>query len=212
MRLIGRYNSPYVRRVAVTMGLYGLDYAHENVMPFGAEKDGLAAVNPLRRVPVLVLDDGEAVVDSAAILDCLDDLVGPEKALTPARGAARRRVQTCLSVATGAMDKLVAVLYERHFRPKETQHRPWIEMCERQVVDGFQWLDRQGEGDWLAGGAMSQADVTAAVFWRFGAEKRPGFFGRMDCPRLKALSERLEATPAFRGVQPAAEGLTDQIA
>lgn len=201
MRLIGRYASPFVRRVAVTMRLYGMPYEHDSVIPFGGTKAALAPLNPITRVPVLVLDDGEALVDSAAILDYLDELAGPERALTPPSGPERRQVMQRLAVMLGTMDKLVAVLYERRFRPKELWHQPWLDQCDRQVTDGFRWLNGQFAGEWMTGGRMTQADVTLAVFWAFGLAVRPNFFERLRCANIEALSRRLEATPAFQATQ-----------
>lgn len=211
MRLIGRYASPFVRRVAATMQHYGLAYEHESVMPFGAGKAALAAINPIARVPALVLDDGETLIESAAILDYLDERVGPDRALTPPAGPARRKVLHRLAVATGAMDKLVAVSYERHFRPEAKWHWPWLEACERQIEAGFGWLDRSFDGDWLVGAGMSQADISLGVFWSFGRASRPRFFARMNCARIDALSDRLEATPPFQATQREPEPLTDKL-
>jgi glutathione S-transferase len=145
MRLIGRYASPFVRRVAVTMRIYGMPYEHESVIPFGEAKASLEAVNPITRVPTLVLDTGETLVDSAAILDHLDELAGPERALTPPSGEVRRKVMRLLAVALGTMDKVVAVNYERRFRPKEIWHRPWLDQCDKQVIDGYRWLEHLEE-------------------------------------------------------------------
>jgi glutathione S-transferase len=98
--LYGRYASPFVRRVAVTLRLYGIDYRHVPLMPFGPDKVELAAFNPIARVPALQLGDGEMLVDSAVILDHLDQLAGPDRALIPAagadaaRGGARRQRET----------------------------------------------------------------------------------------------------------------------
>ena len=89
MFLIGQYDSPFTRRVAIAMRLYGLAFEHRPWSTFG-EGDKIAPYNPLRRVPTLVLDDGEALIESTAILDYLDELVGPEKAMIAARGPARR--------------------------------------------------------------------------------------------------------------------------
>jgi glutathione S-transferase len=139
--LYGRHASPFVRRVAVTMRLYGIAYRHKPLMPFGPDKAELAKFNPIARVPALQLANGEMLIDSAAILDYLDQLAGPERALTPAAGPARRRVLTLLAVAHGANEKLVAALYERHFRPREAQHAPWLAACDKQVRDGFGWLN-----------------------------------------------------------------------
>jgi glutathione S-transferase len=212
MRLIGRYASPYVRRVAISMQHYDLPYEHVSLMPFGESKQVLAKINPIARVPVLELDSGEQLFDSAAILDHLDAIVWPKRALVPAEGFARRKVLSHLAVELGTMDKLVAVLYERHFRPQGKWHQPWIDACEKQIRDGFTWLDRQFAGVWLSGGEMSQADLSLAVFWSFGCAKRPGFFGRLDCPRISELTGRLANTAPFKNTEPETEMLSTDLA
>jgi glutathione S-transferase len=209
--LYGRYASPFVRRVAVTLQLYGVAYRHVPLMPFGPDKAELAKFNPIARVPALRLDNGETLIDSAVILDHLDQGAGPQASLTPAAGAARRRVLTLLAVAHGANEKLVAGLYERAFRSREAWHRPWLDTCDKQVRDGFAWLDAEFEGPWFAGSAMTQADLTVAVFWLFGRGKRPRFFDGLNCKRLEALAERLQETPAFQATMPEPETLTDQL-
>jgi glutathione S-transferase len=209
--LYGRYASPFVRRVAVTLQLYDLKYRHMPMMPFGPDKAELAKFNPIARVPALRLADGEMLIDSAVILDTLDGLVGPERALTPAAGKARRRVLTLVAVAHGANEKLVVSLYERHFRPREKWHRPWLEACDKQVSDGFRWLDQEFAGPWFAGAEMTQADITAAVFWMFARGKRPNFFAELGCTKLDALAVRLQATPAFQATMPEAETLTSEL-
>jgi glutathione S-transferase len=209
--LYGRYASPFVRRVAVTLRLYGLDYHHVPLMPFGPDKAELAKLNPIARVPALGIGDAEMLIDSAAILDYLDGLVGPERSLTPAAGAARRQVLTLLAVAHGANEKLVAGLYERHFRPREIWHRPWLDACDRQVRDGFGWLNQAFASPWFTGPGMTQADITVAAFWLFGRVKRPRFFAGLGCDRLDELADRLQATPAFQATLPELETLTDQL-
>src|SRR5215813_5281767 len=99
MLLIGQYDSPFVRRVAIAMRLYGNAFAHEPWSTFG---DGakIAPYNPLRRVPTLVLDTGEALIESTIILDYLDDLAGPERAMIAARGAERYRGLRICALAT----------------------------------------------------------------------------------------------------------------
>ena len=208
--LYGRYASPFVRRVAVTLRLYGIGYRHLPLMPFGPGKAELAAFNPIARVPALQLADGEMLIDSAVILDHLDSLAGP-RSLTPAAGAARRRVLTLMAVALGANEKLVAGLYERHFRAREAWHKPWLDACDKQVRDGFGWLDAQFAGPWFTGAQMTQADVTVAVFWLFGRGKRPRFFEALGCSRLQALAEKLQGTPAFQATLPEPETLASEL-
>jgi glutathione S-transferase len=209
--LYGRHASPFVRRVAVTLRCYGISYRHVPLMPFGPDKAELAAFNPIARVPALRLGDGEMLIDSAVILDHLDQLAGPDRALTPTAGAARRRVLTLLAVALGANEKLVAGLYERHFRPREAWHAPWLGTCDKQVRDGFGWLDAQYAGPWFTGSEMTQADVTVAVFWLFGRAKRPRFFAGLGCRRLDTLAERLQDTPAFQATLPEPETLANEL-
>lgn len=202
MRLHGRYNSPYVRRVAVTLQLYGMDYAHESVIPFDGGKTAVAKINPIARVPVLALDGGEYLVDSAAIIDYLDELAGPARRLTPPDGPARRQVLKYLAVELGIMDKLVAVLYERQFRPKEKWHRPWIDACETQIRDGFNWIDNEINRGWLVGDTLTQADVSLAVFWDFATRLRPHFCATLECCDIDTLTGKLRETPAFRATEP----------
>jgi glutathione S-transferase len=210
--LYGRHASPFVRRVAVTMRLYGIGYRHVPLMPFGPDKAELAKFNPIARVPALQLGGGEMLIDSAVILDYLDQLAGSKRALIPAAGPARRRVLTLLAVALGANEKLVAALYERHFRPREAQHAPWLAACDKQVRDGFVWLNEAYVGPWFTGAELTQADITVAVFWLFGRAKRPRFFAGLGCTRLEDLAERLQATPEFQATMSEPETLTDQLA
>jgi glutathione S-transferase len=91
MMLIGMVDSPYVRRVAVTLHYYSLPFEHRD-WSVGRDFERIRRFNPLGRLPTLVLDDGTSLVESAAILDYLDELVGPERALLPGAGPVRRAV------------------------------------------------------------------------------------------------------------------------
>src|ERR1700723_1629807 len=105
------FDSPYVRRVAASMNLLGMEFEHRN-WSVGKDFELIRQFNPLGRVPTLVQPDGEALIESAAILDFLDEVVGPERALTPRSGGDRREALRIMAVATGAAEKGVAQLYE----------------------------------------------------------------------------------------------------
>jgi glutathione S-transferase len=109
MILIGQYDSPFVRRVAIALRLYGLPFEHKPWSTFG-DADKIAPYNPLRRVPTLVLDSGEALIESAMMLDYLDDRVGHGKAMFPPHGEARWRQQRIAALAMGLGDKGVSLL------------------------------------------------------------------------------------------------------
>ena len=91
MLLIGMFDSPFVRRVAVSLNLLGFSFEHAN-WSVGKDHAQIRRYSPLGRVPTVVLEDGEVLTESAAILDHLDSVVGPERALVPANGTARRQV------------------------------------------------------------------------------------------------------------------------
>ena len=88
MILIGMFDSPFVRRVAVSMNLLGMPFEHRN-WSVGKDFELIRQFNPLGRVPTLVQPDGDTLVESAAILDFLDEMAGPEHALLPRSGEPR---------------------------------------------------------------------------------------------------------------------------
>lgn len=205
MFLIGQYDSPFVRRVAIALRLYGLDYEHRPWSTFG-DADEIAPYNPLRRVPTLVLDDGEALIESMAILDHLDERVGPEKAMLPARGVERRRQLRICALASGLGDKAVSLLYERVLRKE--QLALWVERCEAQIGDVLGVLDAERAKVttpyWL-GARIGHADVAVACVVRFTREAHPQLFDAARYPALAAHAARCEALAPFQEiVQPLA--------
>lgn len=199
MILIGMFDSPFVRRVAVSMKLLDIPFEHRN-WSVGKDQAEIRKYNPLGRVPTLVLDDGETLVESSAILDYLDERVGPDRALLPVRGEARRRALKLMVVASGAAEKGVAQVYERVFRPAEKQHVPWVERCSEQMHGAFAELDRScqsvGEKQWLIGPRMLQPDITVAAAFTFASEAVG--FAKSRYPALAAHVARCEALPAFQ--------------
>jgi glutathione S-transferase len=205
MKLIGGFGSPYVRRVAVSLNFLGFDWDHEAVSAFD-NPDPVKKYNPLVRVPTLVLDDGEALVESYAILDALDDIAGDAKRLIPASGVARRTVMQLAAVSTGTMDKAVWAYYEGRFHPAEKVHKPWVEHNEGQVLGGLAHLDAcagtAGDG-WLAGGdRISQADISATVAIGFANRVRPELGVLDKFTHLAAFAARCEAMDEFSSVAP----------
>jgi len=197
MQLIGMFDSPFVRRVAVALDRYGMAFEHQN-WSVGKDFETIQARNPLGRVPALVLDDGEVLIDSAAILDHLDELAGPQ-ALLPRSGASRRAALRMMAIATGAADKGVAQLYERRFRPEEKVHEPWLERCRTQVEAALAELERQVvDGAWLVEDRFGHADLTAACVFTFLDDA-----GMVACsyPKLRALAAKVEAMPEMQATR-----------
>ncbi|HXN68005.1 MAG TPA: glutathione S-transferase family protein [Bradyrhizobium sp.] len=198
MILIGQYDSPFVRRVAIAMRLYGVAFEHRPWSTFG-EGDKIAPYNPLRRVPTLVCDDGEALIESTAILDYLDELVGPEKAMIAARGPERRRGLRICALATGLGDKAVSLLYERVLRG-DYQSKIWVERCEAQIGGVLEVLEKERAGiasPYWFGERIGHADIAVACVLRFTGEAHAALLNAARYPALSAHAARCEALPAF---------------
>jgi glutathione S-transferase len=205
MFLIGQYDSPFVRRVAIALKLYGIAFDHKPWSTFGdAEK--IAPYNPLRRVPTLVLDSGEALIESHIILDYLDELVGEEKAMIPPHGAERRRHLRICALATGLGDKSVSLVYESVLRKE--QLKLWVERCEAQVSGALDVLEQERAAvktPYWFGERIGHSDIAVACVLRFTTEAHPHLYNATRYPALSAHASTCEALPPFKEiVQPLA--------
>jgi glutathione S-transferase len=203
MILVGQYDSPYVRRVAISLRELGFDYTHDTRSVFG-DFDDMRKTNPLGRIPSLVLDDGDVLIDSGAILDWLDECVGPERALIPASGLARRRALQVVALACGAIDKAGASGYERLIRPASYRWPDWIARCRTQASGAIAAL---AEVDWasmgaMAGGSITQAEISCVSMLRYVRMTDDDLAPVGRYPALDALAERCEARPAFIATYP----------
>ena len=197
MILIGQYDSPFVRRVAIALRLYGLSFEHRPWSTFG-EGDRIAPFNPLRRVPTLVLDGGEVLIESTAILDYLDELVGPEQAMIAEHGPQRRHALKVCALATGLGDKAVSLVYERVLRKDAL--KLWVERCEAQIGGVLEVLEQERAAittPYWFGDRIGHADVAVACVLRFTGEAHPALLGGARYPALTAHAARCEALPVF---------------
>jgi glutathione S-transferase len=200
MILIGQYDSPFVRRTAVALTLYGLAF-EQRPWSVWSDSEKIAQFNPLRRVPTLVLDDGEVLVESGAILDALDEMVGPERALIPPAGPERRRALRVCALATGLADKALSLFYEGLLH--EAPSQAWIDRCRAQIGDVLDVLEadrRAATGAWWLGERLGHADIAAACALRFTREAHGGPFNPARWPALAAHADACEALQAFRAV------------
>jgi len=201
MELVGGYLSPFARRSAVVLKALDLDF-EQRPLSTAQHPDEVTAINPLCRIPALVLDGEEALIDSAAIIDYALEVGDADHALLPASGADRRAVLRHSAVATGTMEKAVASAYERHRRPKDKIHPEWLDHVNGQVAAGLTVLDSAADGrDWLHGDHMTLADINAVVAFDFVAITSSFQVKEGQVPALAALSERCNALASFAETQ-----------
>ena len=197
MILVGRYRSPFTRRVAITLRQLGIVYEHRPITAW-THLDDVRAVNPVGRIPALILDSGETLFDSGAILDFVDQA----HMLLPAEEPARRTVLRIVACAMGVLEKVVAALYEKTMRPPEKIHAPWVAHNEAQARGGLAWLEALPGPRWLALDRLTQADITTVAMFDFARIVNPALVAPGTYPHLDALSERCNTLPAFAETRP----------
>ncbi|QDG60049.1 glutathione S-transferase family protein [Pseudomonas sp. NIBRBAC000502773] len=192
MKLIGMLDSPYVRRVAISLDLYGVDFVHEPLSVFRTF-DEFAQINPVVKAPTLVLDDGTVLMDSSLILEYLETLAPADRKLLPRQPAALAKDLHVLGLALAACEKSVQIVYEHNLRPAEKLHAPWLERVSGQLLAAYGLLDKQlGDSE-----ALTQASITAAVAWSFSQFTVASVVKADAFPNLQRHAERLEQHPAF---------------
>jgi len=193
MRLIGMLDSPYVRRVAVTLRRLDLSFEHEPVSVFRGY-EAFATINPVVKAPTLVTDDGVVLMDSGLIIEHLERLAGRRHG--PDEIADHARAQRILGLTLAACEKIVSLIYEFNLRPEDKHHAPWIDRMRGQAGAAWRLLEAELASP-PAGLEGSQAELTCAVAWTFATKSLPDSVDMAACPNLAALTARAEATPAF---------------
>jgi len=200
LNLIGHYDSPFVRRVGVTLHILGVPFERQLLSVF-SNADAVRAYNPVGRVPALVLEDGEVLIESAAILDHCDEVAGPERALLPPRGAERRKALQLMAHATAASDKAIAIIYE-HRRNEAKIDVDWVARCRGQLERALAEIERRLAEEPRLPDPLKQPGITVATMLGYlrlrVAEAVP--VGRY--PRLDAFSALAEVQPAYVACQP----------
>jgi glutathione S-transferase len=195
MKLVGLYDSPFVRRVAISAHVLGLTYEHQTLSVFRS-MDAFRAFNPLLRAPTLVTDDGRTLTESSFILDYLDECSAGRR-LLPAGGEKRWRALEVIACALVCADKAVAIVYEEKQRPAEFHFAPMIERAYGQVRTALGMLE---SGDWPLAPDVAELDqvtITTAVAFRFVAYVNAELALAVQYPRLAALSAHCETLAPF---------------
>lgn len=201
-KLIGRYASPSVRRVAIAMTLQELPFELHIASPL-LDPSAIVPFNPIGRVPVLVLPDGVRLVESSAILDTLQGFVSPELRLLPDYGDDRTKILQVSAIMSTATEKAIIASYEHIKRPPEKFHEPYHAATLAQVRAALEMVEATlSGGRYCVGDTFSLADISAAVGWRFLRYAAADIACRQTFGKIEALSQRCEEMPAFIACAP----------
>jgi glutathione S-transferase len=198
MQLIGMLDSPYVRRVAVSLQLLGLRFEHKPVSVFSTFAQ-FQAINPVVKAPSLVCDDGVVLMDSTLILQYAEAIAAPRASLVPRGTAELKRSLRITGLALAACEKSVQIVYEHELRPSEKLHQPWLSRVTGQVLAAYGALEAELTHQPLAASSASidQAGVSTAIAWHFTQQMLPQVVAAANYPALQAFSRQAEALPEF---------------
>ena len=207
MRLIGMLDSPYVRRVAISLEFLGVPFEHEAVSVFSTFEK-FQRINPVVKAPTLLCDDGEVLMDSSLILQFVEATAARSRSLWPADPVELQHDFRAVALALAACEKSVQILYERNLRPEEVQYEPWLARLTGQLLAAYGGLEREV---WRRQAAFSvslgQASISAAVAWQLTQSLLASVVPASNYPGLVGLSARLERTPEFRKYPPVGPGV-----
>ncbi len=203
IKLIGSYTSPYVRKVRVVLAEKKIEYkfVEDNVW---ASDSQIQNINPLGKVPCLVMEDGSVIYDSGVIVEYLDTLT-PVGKLIPGTGRERAEVRTWEALADGMMDATAAARLEQ----------TWLGRTEAQRSHA--WIDRQlgkvqaaikaasaglGDAPWLCGNHLTLADIAVASALGYVEFRYPDIAWKREHPNLAKLYDKLMQRASFKDTVP----------
>lgn len=198
MQLIGMLDSPYVRRVAVSLQLLGIPFEHRSISVFRTFEQ-FQQINPVVKAPSLVCDDGQVLMDSSLILDYAESLAAPARSLMPTDIHERQHALRIIGLALAACEKSVQIVYEHNLRPAEKMHEPWLNRVHGQLRAAYVALEEELRRKPMAvtSKEINQASITAAIAWHFTRMMVPDVVSPAAFPALQALSDQSEQLPEF---------------
>jgi glutathione S-transferase len=147
MKLTFSPASPFARKVRITAIELGLidriEFVPATVVP-GQPNDEYSRITPLKKLPALILDNGEAVLDSYVIVEYLDELAGGGK-LIPSSGPDRWKVKRDHSLLQGMLDSMLLCRYEKMVRPQGLQWQAWYDDHWNRAWSGMARFDKQSD-------------------------------------------------------------------
>ncbi|WP_336146685.1 glutathione S-transferase N-terminal domain-containing protein [Marinobacter salarius] len=207
MKLIGTLDSPYVRRVAISLTYYGCEFKHQPLSVF-SDFSTFSVINPSVKAPTLQFDDNEIIFDSSLILDYFENMADNPVKLIPSNSADKVKALRVIAFSLAACEKCIQIVYERKRRPVEKQHQPWLERLEAQLTGALSVLDRE-IGQELSSekyDLAKQHNITLATSWTFISTMLEGIACKVKYPRIDEHVSIVESLPIFSEIR-ADEGL-----
>jgi glutathione S-transferase len=202
MKLIASVTSPFARKVRVALAEKRIEYTLVEQSPASPDNT-ISELNPLGKIPVLVLDDGTPLFDSRVIVEYLDT-VSPVSRLIPEPSRQRIAVRRWEALADGICDAAALISQEMR-RPERLQSKDFIAKQAGKVTRGLALLASElGERPWCSGESYSLADIATGCALGYLDLRRPELPWRDDYPNLVRLIDKLGKRASFAETAPPA--------
>jgi glutathione S-transferase len=197
MKLIFSQSSPFVRKVriaAIELGLIDrIEFAPTVVAP-GQANDDYSRITPLKKLPALILDNGDVILDSYVIAEYLDELAGGGK-LIPASGPARWKVKSDHSLLQGMLDSMLLCRYEKAVRPQGLQWQAWSDDHWNRAWQGMARFDKQAD---VLSRPLDIVQIALVCVLGYADFRFADCGWRKAYPSLDAFHEKMLARPSVK--------------
>lgn len=191
MKLTFSPGSPFARKVriaAIELGLIDkIELVAASVAPTQKNDAYAHDISPVRKLPALILDDGNVIINSYVITEYLDELAGGGK-LIPTSGPARWKVKSEHSIIQGMTDAMLLCRYESGVRPKELQWQAWY---DDQWDRAWQGLTRFENHPDILTRPMDAAQIALVCVLGYADFRFPNCRWRKAFPKLDAFHEKM---------------------
>lgn len=196
IKLVGMMDSPYVRRVAISLELYGVEFESQPLSVFSTF-EAFSRINPAVKAPTLILDSGIRLMDSSLILNYFEAQAAPERRLLPAVTNALANDLQTLGFILAACEKAVQNVYEHNLRPADKQYSSWGERITIQLLAACKEWNALLEAR-PATAIPDQVAVTSTVVWTFIQSMIPHVVNAADFKEIQAIAESFESQAVFK--------------
>jgi len=201
MKLIGSPTSPYTRKARIVLAEKKIEYEFVIDVPMSSPDSAVPALNPLGKIPVLVLDDETPLFDSRVIVEYIDN-VSPNNKLIPAPNRERSEVKRWEAVADGICDAAVLIVYESR-RQEARQDAKWTAYQQEKITRSLAFMAAElGEQPYCMGTHFSMADIAVGSALGYLAFRLPQLDWRESHPNLDKLYAKLLQRPSFADTPP----------
>jgi glutathione S-transferase len=196
MKLTYSVGSPFARKVriaAIELGLIDkIELVPTTVAPTQANEE-YSKIYPLKKLPALILDNGEIIVDSYVIVEYLDELGGGK--LIPASGALKWRVKSDHSMLQGMLDSMLLCRYEKMVRPEPLRWQGWADDHWQRAWNGMAYFEKQTD---LLSRPLDIAQIALTCVLGYADYRFADCGWRKAYPKLDAFHEKMLTRPSVK--------------